>query len=129
MPQSQKNKTVDLDLLFQTFNDGFAKVDQRLMALESKAKENEFFQENQVAHYKLRLRNQEEIKNDLKELKDALIETPLNDGGVVNKVRNHAIKIENVEKSVNKHITYFYLIGATLVVLIPLLWAAITNHK
>ena len=129
MPQSQKNKTVDLDLLFQTFNDGFAKVDQRLMALEAKATGNEFFQENQVAHYKLRLRNQEEIKNDLKELKDALIETPLNDGGVVNKVRNHAIKIENVEKSVNKHITYFYLIGATLVVLIPLLWAAITNHK
>jgi len=77
-------------------------------------------------HYKVRLKNQENMDANIKTIMDALIETPLNDGGVIQNVKRNTQKINDHSEVLAKHKDFFIIIGSGIVLIITI-FATIIN--
>ena len=115
--QRKQTKEVDLNLVLETINDRFDKIGDRLNILENGAKKNIEFQDGQIQHYKIRLQNQEDIKDSLKTITNALIETPYNDGGLIKKQRLQGVLIKKHSEILSNHKAFFVIIGSAIMLI------------
>ena len=115
--QRKQTKEVDLNLVLETINDRFDKIGNRLNILETGTKKNIEFQDGQIQHYKLRLQNQEDIKDSLKTITNALIETPYNDGGLIKKQRLQGVLIKKHSEILSNHKAFFVIIGSAIMLI------------
>ena len=123
----RKLEEIDLNVLLETFNKRFDRFECRLNTLEKQSKDNVMFQEKQVQHYKIRLQNQEDIKDSLKTITNALVETPLNDGGIVKKVKENSLSLHEHSIVLGKHKDFFIILGVAVVTLIGAIASILSN--
>ena len=115
--QRKQAKEVDLNLVLKTINTRFDKIGDRLNVLEDGAKKSIEFQDGQIQHYKIRLKNQEDIKDSLKAITNALVETPLNDGGLVKKQKLQGMAIKKHSEMLSNHKAFFVIIGSAIMLI------------